>query len=84
MIHKRPKRSFKKEFKRQAKEAIIVAIGFTIAFAWREAIFDTFRGIVAKLMDLSDKSYVSEHYTAIAITIFGVLSIYVTSKLLRD
>lgn len=83
MIHKRPKKSFRKEFKRQTKEAIIVAIGFTIAFAWREAIFDTFNKIISKIFDMNG-SVASEHYTALAITLVGVLAIYVTSKLLRD
>jgi len=78
------KRSFRREFKRQIKMAIIAAIGFTIAFAWREAIFATFQDFVARFLDVSPDHYLSSNYTAFAITIAGVLIIIITSKLLRD
>lgn len=78
------KRSFRKEFKRQIKFAIIAAIGFTIAFAWREAVFSTFQSFVARFLDVTPDHYLSENYTALAITIAGVLVIFITSKLLKD
>jgi hypothetical protein len=84
MIHKKPKRSFRKEFKRQMKEAIIIAIGFTIAFAWREALFDTFKGVVARFIEISETSYIAEHYASVLITILGILAIYLVAKLMRD
>ena len=80
----KPKRSFKKEFKRQIKLAIVAAIGFSIAFAWRNAIFDSFQSFVARFLDLAKDHYMTEIYTAIAITLAGVALIYITSKLLRD
>jgi len=69
------KRSFKKEFRRQIRLAILAAIGFTIAFAWKRAIFDSFQSFVTRF---------SETYTAIAITLVGVLLIFISSKILRD
>lgn len=78
------KRSFKKEFKRQIKLAIVAAIGFSIAFAWRNAVFDSFQSFVARFLDLEIGHYMTEIYTAIAITLAGVILIFITSKLLRD
>ena len=78
------KRSFRKEFKRQIKLAIVAAVGFTIAFAWRQSIFDFFQSFVSRLLDVPPTHYLTELYTSIAITIAGVLLILLTSKLFKD
>jgi hypothetical protein len=78
------KRSFKKEFKRQIRLAVIAAIGFTVAFAWREAIFDLFQSFVSRFLDVSTEHYLTKIYTSIAITIAGVLLIFITSKILKE
>ncbi len=78
------KRSFRKEFTRQIRLAVIAAIGFTVAFAWREAIFDLFQNFVSRFLDLTIEHYSTKIYTAIAITIAGVLLIFLTSKLLKE
>jgi len=78
------KRSFKKEFRRQIRLAILAAIGFTIAFAWKRAIFDSFQSFVTRFLDVPVGHYLSETYTAIAITLVGVLLIFISSKILRD
>ena len=78
------KRSFRQEFKRQIRFAITAAIGFTIAFAWRNAIFDGFESFVARLLDVQEGHYLTEVYTAIAMTVFGVFLIFLTSKMLRE
>ena len=78
------KKSFRLEFKRQIRLAIVAAIGFTIAFAWRNAVFDLFQSYVAGLLSLAQGHYLTEIYTAIAITIFGVILILITSKLLQE
>lgn len=80
----RPKKSFKKEFKRQIRLAIVAAIGFIIAFAWREVIFDVFQEFIVKFLDIAPDHYLTETYTAILITLVGVIAIYSSSKLLRD
>jgi hypothetical protein len=77
-------RSFKKEFKKQLRFAITAAIGFSIAFAWRESIFDTFLNFVSRFLDLNPSHYLTEVYTAIVITIIGVIIIFLTSKILKD
>jgi len=78
------KKSFKKEFRRQIRLAVIAAIGFTIAFAWKRAVFDTFQNYVSRIMDVPAGQYLTEIYTALAITLFGVLLIFLTSKILKE
>ncbi|HLC31136.1 MAG TPA: DUF5654 family protein [Candidatus Nanoarchaeia archaeon] len=82
MIRK-PHRSFKTEFKRQLRFAITAAIGFSIAFAWRNAIFDTFQTAVGRFLDLPLNNPTTEIYTALFITFVALLLLYVTSKLLK-
>tara|TARA_Y100000310_G_C20562396_1_gene753705 strand:- start:448 stop:732 length:285 start_codon:yes stop_codon:yes gene_type:complete len=77
------RKSFKKEFKRQIKLAIIAAIGFTVAFAWRNAIYNSSQEIVDKFIQ-SYGQPISDLLTAIFITLLGVFIIFITSKLLRD
>lgn len=78
------KRSFKKEFRRQIRLAILAAIGFTIAFAWKTAVFNTFQSFVSRFLDVPIGHYLSQTYTAIAITLAGVIIIFITSKLLKE
>ena len=78
------KRSFRLEFRRQIRMAITAAIGFSIAYAWRQAIFDTFQSFVARFLDVPPTHYLSENYTALFITLAGVLLIFLTSKLLKE
>ena len=77
-------RSFRKEFKKQLRLAIIAAIGFTVAFAWRNAVFDTFQNYVARTLDVTTGHYLTEIYTAITITLFGVLAIFITAHILKE
>lgn len=78
------KRSFKKEFKRQMRFALTAAIGFSIAFAWRESLFEMFQNFVSRFFDLVPGHYMTEIYTALVITIVGALLILLTSKLLKE
>ena len=78
------RRSFRKEFKRQIRLAIVAAIGFTIAFAWRDAIFNAFQSFVSRFLDLPAGHYMTQIYTAAAITLAGVLLIMLTSKLMKE
>ncbi len=78
------KRSFKQEFKKQIRFAITAAIGFIIAFSWREAVFDLFLNFTSRVLDLPIDHYSTKIYTAVVITIFGVLLILLTSKILKD
>lgn len=79
----RVKRSFKKEFKKQVRWAIIAAVGFIIAFAWRNAIYNGSRSIVERFSTTIDL-VLTEFYTAIFITIIGVIILLVSSKVLKS
>lgn len=77
-------RSFRKEVKRQTRLAIAAGIGFVIAFAWKEAIFEGVLNYVTRIMDVAPDHYLTETYTAIAITLIGVVALLCTSNLLKD
>ncbi len=77
------KKSFRKEFKRQLRFAIIAAIGFLIAFSWRNALYRSANSIVEKFTDLADV-VLSEIYTALFITFVGVVLLLISSKILKE
>jgi len=72
---------FKKEFKNQLRLAIAAAIGFIIAFSWRDFVIklvgDTY-SVLQTAMPITSK-----FLTAITITLIGVFLIIITSKLLK-
>ena len=71
-----------KEFKRQLKLGIIAAIGFTIAFAWRDAVFNSIQSFVERFTDTTN-ILLSNVLTAVFITVIGVILIYITSKIFK-
>jgi hypothetical protein len=78
------KRSFRLEFKRQIRLAVTAAIGFSIAYSWKESMFATFQSFVTRVFDVPIGHYLTQVYTSIFITFLGVALIFLTSKLLRD
>lgn len=84
MKYFKKRRSFKKEFKHQLRTAILAAIGFTIAFAWKEVVFDNFESYISSILDVRPEHFLTQTYTALVITAVGVLFIFLTSRLLRD
>jgi len=79
----RTKRSFKKEFRRQLKLAIIAAIGFTVAFAWRNAVYHSTQSLVEKFTEQTH-AVLNEVFTALTITIIAVILILILSKIMKD
>lgn len=79
----RVRRSLKKEFKKQIRFALIAAIGFIIAFAWRNTIWDSSRLLIEKFSTAAGV-VLTDIYTALFITLFGVILLIITSKLLKD
>lgn len=77
------RKSFKKEFRRQLKLALIAAIGFTVAFAWRNAIWNSAHEFIEIITEQTDV-ILNELITAIFITILAVIAIFLVSKFLRD
>ncbi|MEK6817685.1 MAG: hypothetical protein AABX80_02680, partial [Nanoarchaeota archaeon] len=45
--------NFKKEFKRQARLALVAAVGFIIAFAWKDFVFKVTGDILSKFLELN-------------------------------
>lgn len=83
MVSLKRKRSFKKELKYQIKTAIIVAAGFIVAYAWKEAIFRSAEKVVSRFSETT--SYITnEILSAFLLTFLAVLLIFATSKLLRS
>lgn len=78
------KRTFWKEFRRQIRFALVAGVGFTVAFAWRNAVLDTFTNFVSRILDVAPDHFLTETYTALAVTLAGVGFIFLTSNLLKD
>jgi len=79
---KKVKRSFKKEFKRQVRMAAAAAIGFIIAFSWRNFVYDMTKAWLEKITPLSG-AFESGLASALLITVIGVILILISSRLLR-
>lgn len=80
--NKKVRRSFKKEFKRQVRMAVAAAIGFIIAFSWRNFVYDVTKAWLEKITPLSG-AFESGLASALIITIIGVILILISSKLLK-
>jgi len=76
-------RKFKSEFQRQLRMLIVVTLGFTIAFTWRQTIFDLSQSIIQLFTNIKDSSTLSI-LASILITIISAIAIYTTSYYLRD
>lgn len=77
------KKSFRKELKRQIRYAIAAAVGFIIIYAWRESIINITQSFVEKFIETT-KTTSSNIFSALLITIIGVLIIIISSKILKD
>jgi len=77
------RRIFKKEFKKQLRLLIIITFGFTIAFTWRQTIFDISTEFVGFLTNIKDSSLLSI-VSSIFITLMSILLIYLTSHFLKE
>ena len=78
-----PGRRFKNEFKRQARMLITITLGFTIAFTWRQTIFDISQSFVQFLLHINNSSALSV-LASIFITLISVILIYLASHYLKD
>jgi hypothetical protein len=76
------KKKFTKQFKENLRIGLSAAIGFTIAFAWREPLILFFNDIV-KLASETSLPYSISIISAFSITFFGVLFLWIISKYLR-
>lgn len=62
---------------------IIVTLAFTIAFTWRQTIFDASKALVLFFVKVNSSTTTSI-LTSLFITSIAIILIYFTSKLLKD
>ena len=75
--------AFKKEFKHQLKMLITFTLGFTIAFTWRQLIYDSTQYTV-KLITKIQNSLTLSILTTLSITFISLVIIWIVSKLLEE
>ena len=76
-------RRFKKEFRKQLRMIVIITLGFTIAFTWRQTIFDISQSIIQYFFNFNN-SVSSSIITSTFITLVSFIIIILTSHLLKD
>jgi len=76
-------RSFQREFRKQLRLLIIITLGFTIAFTWRQTVFDLSLAFVRYMTDIQGDSELSI-LTSLFITFTSVGIIYIIAHLLKD
>ncbi|MCX6748552.1 MAG: DUF5654 family protein [Candidatus Pacearchaeota archaeon] len=75
------KSKFLKELKRQSRLAIAAAIGFLIAYAWKDYVLELAFNMFQDLKQLTP--IISDLLSAIFLTAIGVLLILLSSRLLE-
>ena len=80
---KRAGRKFKKEHKKEIRLLIAITLGFTIAFTWRQTIFDSFQVLVNFFVD-TKSSALSSILTSSLITLVSIALIRITSHILKE
>jgi hypothetical protein len=76
-------RYFRKEFKQQIKAFVIVTLGFTIAFTWRQTIYEVCQNLIAKYFSTNGPTTLAI-LTSTFITIVSIILIYFSSKLFKE
>jgi hypothetical protein len=74
---------FKREFRKQIRSLIIITLGFTIAFTWRQTLFDVSEAFVQLLINIENPT-TSSILTSTFMTLVAIALIYGTSYWLRD
>ena len=78
----RVKKGFIKEFKRQLRMAISAAVGFIIAFSWKDTIFRLLENQVKAFTTMTSAINVSI-VSSLLTTFFGAVIIVISSKILK-
>ena len=73
---------FKREFRREMRLLIIITLGFTIAFSWRQTIFDMSISLMRWITHIQSSSGLSI-LASILITLVSVVIIYFASHFLK-
>ena len=72
----------RKNFLFQLRTLIVVAAGFTIAFTWRQTIFDMTQETIKLFLNINGSTVLSI-LTSTAITLLSILSIYLASRFIK-
>lgn len=70
---------FHSELRKHTTTAIITAFGLVIALSW-QTVIKTYFSDVSRLKVLENYPYLADLYTAVLVTIFGVLGILIVSR----
>jgi hypothetical protein len=74
---------FQKEFRRQMRMLLVITFSFTIAFTWRQTIFDLSEAFV-QLITHVQSSALSSILTSTFITLISLVLIYVSAHFLKE
>tara|TARA_Y100000310_G_scaffold255210_1_gene262510 strand:+ start:347 stop:634 length:288 start_codon:yes stop_codon:yes gene_type:complete len=74
---------FKKEFRRQIRLLVIITLAFTIAFAWRQTVFDAAQNLITRFINVTGATTASI-LTSLFISIVAVIIIYLAAHFLKD
>jgi len=77
------KASFKSELKRQFRLAVTAAIGFIIAWTWKDAIVSLISSLTQKITGVNSPIPLAS-LSALTTTLLGVILILITSKILEE
>ncbi len=72
---------YKNEFRKQMRSFIVFTLGFTIAFSWRETIFDGSKNFIKWLTGTSNSGSFG---ASIFITLVSILLIFMTTNWLKE
>jgi len=73
---------FKNEFRREMRLLIIITLGFTIAFTWRQTLFDLSLSLMRWVTNIQSSAALSV-LASILITVISILIIYFSSHFLK-
>jgi len=76
------KKKFSKQFREHLRIGLSAAVGFTIAFAWREPLLLFVNDFIFKYIS-STLTYHASILSALIVTFLGVLLIWILSRYLR-
>ncbi len=74
---------FQKEFRKQIRLLLTFTFGFTIAFTWRQTIFDTTQSIINFFIHLQSTT-ASSILTSTIITLVSLLILYFSAHFLKE
>jgi hypothetical protein len=72
-------RPFKSELKKEMRLLVLMTIAFSIAFSWRQTMFDATMWVIEKTFNL-EHGLTSNILASTTITLLGLILIFLTSK----